>query len=291
MHKKTEHGSSLSKLAMIIGGAALICAAFTLIFLVLNRKVEPQVDTEASQVAATVDEWTDSVTTQLWLVDAAHELPVSYVPDSLASIGSSNVQVVAEAARAFALMNEAMEEPVVPANGYISAAAQQNLYDTKLKEYMDQGYSKERATLTIMGDYLPGGQDEHQLGLTIDVCADESLNLDYEFQNTSQGKWLLENSWKYGFVFRDHGNTDAIYKPWQLRYVGLTHAQILWELGYSLEEYLAELEEKKIYYVSSVGNAHTDLVIYFQDSLENIPEMIKEVSGDNAGHYIITCYQ
>lgn len=288
MQRRLRRKQKLPRFAMYLGGAALLCAALTLIFLVFHEKEVSDMDSEASEVAAAVEDWTTSVTSQLWVVNEEHTLPSSYEPDMMVAVSESNVMLVNEAATAFSLMVNAMEDPVVPANGYISASAQQNLYETKIEEYREQGYSDERVKITIRGEYMPGGQDEHQLGLTVDVCADDTLSLDYNFQDTEQGKWLLENSWKYGFVFRDYGETDIIYKPWQLRYVGKVHAQNMYELEYSIEEYLEYLEEQEIYYVSVNGES---LVIYFRESLTGIPHAIKEVTGDNAGHYIITCYQ
>ncbi len=291
MRRQIRFRTREARLAFILGCTALISVLLMLIFLYWTKDVRPEADPEKQEVEKTVDQWTSSVSNQLWLVNEDHKLPVSYVPKSLATLEGSNVQVVQEAAEAFKRMTDDMENPVVPANGYISAEAQQNLYEAKLQEYIDEGYLPERAELKIMEDYRPGGLDEHQIGLTIDVCADDSLTLDYGFQDTEQGKWLKENSWRYGFVFRNQGVTDAIYKPWQLRYVGLTHAQIMWELGESLDEYLANLQEKEVYYVTLSGDAHMSLVIYYQTSMEGIHQTIKEVSGDNAGHYIITCYQ
>jgi len=274
--------------AMYMAGVAFLCAALTLILLVFRGGKVSDANQEASEVAAVVEDWSSTVTSQLWVVNDKQSLPFSYEPELMVSIRDSSVMLVNEAATAFALMVNAMEDPVIPANGYISASAQQNLYETKKNEYREQGYSEERVNTTIRGEYMPGGKDEHQLGLTVDVCADTSLSLDYNFQNTLQGKWLLENAWRYGFVFRDQGETEMIYKPWQLRYVGKVHAQILHETGYSIEDYLDFLEEQEIYYVSAVDE---NLVIYFTDSLQGIPHTIKEVTGDNAGHYIVTCYQ
>ena len=61
-------------------------------------------------------------------------------------------------------------------------------------------------------------------------------------------KWLMENSWKYGFILRyPVGKTDVtgiIYEPWHYRYVGLELAEELHELGLTLEEYLQMLTDE-----------------------------------------------
>ena len=61
-------------------------------------------------------------------------------------------------------------------------------------------------------------------------------------------KWLMANSWKYGFILRypaDKTNvTGIIYEPWHYRYVGKELAKELYESGLTLEEYLNGLTEE-----------------------------------------------
>lgn len=61
-----------------------------------------------------------------------------------------------------------------------------------------------------------------------------------ELRPTQQ--WLLENSWKYGFVLRyPTGKTNItgiIYEPWHYRYVGKEVAQLMYEQDLCLEEFL-----------------------------------------------------
>ena len=69
------------------------------------------------------------------------------------------------------------------------------------------------------------GHSEHQTGWTMDLGAvPAKCDLDQCFGNTSQGKWLAENAWKYGFIIRyPDGYTDITgyeYEPWHVRYVG-----------------------------------------------------------------------
>lgn len=55
-------------------------------------------------------------------------------------------------------------------------------------------------------------------------------------------QWLMEHSWKYGFVLRyPNGKseiTGIIYEPWHYRYVGREAAREMTELGMCLEEYV-----------------------------------------------------
>ena len=65
------------------------------------------------------------------------------------------------------------------------------------------------------------------------------------FENTQQCKWLLKNSWKYGFIQRYPEGKEHItgidYEPWHYRYVGRTHAEKMKGLGLCLEEYVVYL--------------------------------------------------
>lgn len=87
------------------------------------------------------------------------------------------------------------------------------------------------------------GHSEHQTGLTLDISSvPAQCTLDACFGDTPHGKWLAENSWRFGFVLRyPEGMTDVTgfkYEPWHFRYVGVELATELHEQGIStLEEF------------------------------------------------------
>gem|GEM_PF-1356572 len=87
------------------------------------------------------------------------------------------------------------------------------------------------------------GNSEHQTGLAVDLYDDVTgCNLNVCFANTPGGKWLAENSWKYGFMLR-YGDgwqptVGFMYEPWHFRYVGVELATELHNTGVTtLEEY------------------------------------------------------
>lgn len=87
------------------------------------------------------------------------------------------------------------------------------------------------------------GHSEHETGLTFDLCDVPGKHcLTTSFENTSEGIWLRENAHKYGFILRypkgKEGITGYAYEPWHFRYVGLEHAEIIYERDVTLEEYL-----------------------------------------------------
>ena len=55
-------------------------------------------------------------------------------------------------------------------------------------------------------------------------------------------QWLMENSYKYGFILRYPEDkteiTGIAYEPWHYRYVGKEAAEEIYRRGVCLEEYL-----------------------------------------------------
>ena len=86
------------------------------------------------------------------------------------------------------------------------------------------------------------GTSEHQLGLALDIVDVANQVLDERQENTEVQKWLMKNSWKYGFILRyptDKSDITGIsYEPWHYRYVGKEAAKEIYEAGICLEEYL-----------------------------------------------------
>ena len=89
------------------------------------------------------------------------------------------------------------------------------------------------------------GTSEHELGLAVDIIDTQLWDLVEEQENLPAQQWLMENSWKYGFIFRYPKDkieiTGIIYEPWHYRYVGKELAAEIHESGLTLEEYLANL--------------------------------------------------
>src|SRR5690606_10198529 len=109
-----------------------------------------------------------------------------------------------------------------------------------------------------------------------------------------EGKWIEENSWKYGFILRypkDKTHITGIeYEPWHIRYVGLPHSVIMKEKNFVLEEYLAYLKNEKR--ISVKANDKNYLISYYPVlGTENIriqKDSSYEISGDNMEGIIVT---
>lgn len=86
------------------------------------------------------------------------------------------------------------------------------------------------------------GESEHQTGLAIDVSsAAVNYQLNEEFAETKEGKWLATKAAHYGFIIRYPKGKEEItgyqYEPWHLRYVGRQAATRIQRQGITLDEY------------------------------------------------------
>lgn len=127
---------------------------------------------------------------------------------------------------------------------------QTSLFNNKtsiLSRKMNRKTAMEEASKIVA---VPGAS-EHQTGLAVDICS-EGVGLIRSFNNTPQGKWLADNSWRFGFIIRypmeKTDITGIIYEPWHVRYVGSEHSEIMRAKNMCLEEYAEYLKENRITY-------------------------------------------
>ena len=143
-----------------------------------------------------------------------------------------------------AMLQAAKSEGLNPliCSSYRTNVKQEQLYQNKVSEYLSQGYSKVEASDKAAFWVARPGTSEHQLGLAVDIVSTKNQRLDRSQENTVEQQWLIQNSWKYGFVLRYPTNKNSItgvgYEPWHYRYVGKEHAKKINELGVCLEEYV-----------------------------------------------------
>lgn len=86
------------------------------------------------------------------------------------------------------------------------------------------------------------GHSEHQTGFSADIISsDSACNMQLCWADTTEGKWLADNSYKYGFIIRypkDKQNiTGYQYEPWHIRYVGKDLALQIHNSNKTLEEF------------------------------------------------------
>ncbi|MCS6801158.1 MAG: D-alanyl-D-alanine carboxypeptidase family protein [Dehalococcoidia bacterium] len=179
----------------------------------------------------------------LYVVSPRQGVPESYVPadlvpiDGLVRTTKANVRLRRIALDAFRRLVEGMRaaglEPVV-AEGYLSPAEQRDSFAKLVAQHGQSGAERLRPK---------PGFDEHQLGTVVDfVSPSQGLQLDDRFNDSPEGRWLLANAPKYGFLQSAPPGKEAVLgvkgRPWQYRYVGELAYDIA-SRNLTLEEYLA----------------------------------------------------
>lgn len=143
-----------------------------------------------------------------------------------------------------AMMDACRAEGLSPVicSAYRSREKQEALYANQLDKQLALGLSEADARAEAGKVVAVPGTSEHQLGLAVDLVDLDNQNLNESQEKTAVQKWLLENSWKYGFILRYPNDkrelTGIIYEPWHYRYVGKDAAREIYETGVCLEEYL-----------------------------------------------------
>ena len=131
-------------------------------------------------------------------------------------------------------------------SAYRSVDKQTQLFERKVGQYQNAGYSYEDAYNIAKTIVAVPGTSEHHTGLAADIITVDYQVLDEGFANTQAYKWLKENCTKYGFILRypkeKQDITGIIYEPWHYRYVGKNVAEKIDANGWCLEEYIEHLE-------------------------------------------------
>ena len=131
-------------------------------------------------------------------------------------------------------------------SAYRPISSQQNLFDRKVQEYLNQGYSQSEAEKIAATIVAIPGTSEHQTGLALDIVTPSYQSLDDGYADTAAAKWLKANAADYGFILRfpkdKEDITKIIFEPWHYRYVGVDAAKEIMSKGITLEEYLGEVD-------------------------------------------------
>ncbi len=179
------------------------------------------------------------------LVNKYYLLTKDYVPDDLVNVSQtyswgSNQRVRKVAYDAFLDMWEQAKEDgfyLMISSSYRSYEEQEIVYNN----YKKQG--------TKYADSLAArpGASEHQTGLTLDIFSKTNSNRQ-TFKDSEEAKWLLDNSYKFGFILRYPENlvnvTGYNYEAWHFRYVGKNIATYIHDNNISFDEYYAYYIEK-----------------------------------------------
>lgn len=176
----------------------------------------------------------------LVLCNKYNELPDGYEPSDLVEITKGNAAVGGlklrkEAAEAFDKLCAGAKQAgytILGASAYRSYSYQSSLYNN----YVAADGKEAADTYSARA-----GFSEHQTGLAIDV---KNATVVYDkFGTTPEFQWAKDNIQKYGFIIRYLPSTIDItgYKSeeWHFRYVGVSTATAVYDMGITYDEYCA----------------------------------------------------
>lgn len=229
----------------------------------------------------------------LVLIDRTHPLAEGFSP-ALVPLGESGVLLERQAACLLTACLQKLGAPdsIVPVSGWRSQAEQQSIWDDSMAENGE--------VFTRQFVALPGCS-EHQSGLAIDLgLAGPEIDFicpDFPYEGICQQFRLLAPS--YGFIERYPEGKEAItgiaHEPWHFRYVGVPHAELMTARGWTLEEYLHDLERfpaggEPLRWRSGDREYCILYLPVGQEAVSFSPEEDSRclISGNNAGGVIIT---
>lgn len=154
------------------------------------------------------------------VVNKTYALPADYAPGVNADAQAAFDEMQADAAA------EGLN--IYISSGFRSYDYQAGLY----QRYVDKDGKEEADRYSARP-----GHSEHQTGLAFDLNS-----IEVSFADTKEGKWVLRNCYKYGFIIRYPADKEDItgykWEPWHIRYLGKETAQSVYDSGLCLEEYL-----------------------------------------------------
>ena len=145
---------------------------------------------------------------------------------------------------------------IIVSEGYRTMEQQTSLWNKKV-ESLSGSYSGERLNEMAMRSTAYPGTSDYQTGLSVFVYNYKKGDNEFTstlLHETEQGKWLYQNCWKYGYIFRypiqGFPYADTVDKSFKTgytdqmkvyRYVGVANAAAMNTLGMCLEEYIEYL--------------------------------------------------
>ncbi|MBE6622530.1 MAG: D-alanyl-D-alanine carboxypeptidase family protein [Ruminococcaceae bacterium] len=233
----------------------------------------------------------------LLLIDATHpytfpSVQMAYIAEYKSSsykIGGTRISLQLKVIHEMNKMMDAFEAAtgmkdaiIQPGNAYRSFDDQKKLYDKNPTSAAVPGSS----------DYHTGASFLFQIYNEVGISP---------MSSRSESIWLKENAHDYGFTFRfpaDKKHITGYSVPWQMRYVGISHATYMYDKFLCLEEYLAFLSEKHKYAGEHLfvecGDGYIYEVFYVEGATEGVIQVPVPknreytVSGDNQKGFVVS---
>lgn len=242
----------------------------------------------------------DLMTGGMLLVNAFHSRPADFeqVEAEVVSVaraykGDDKIQAKDNNVTLFPVAVDALHDAVMAAKAegmhHYLVEEGYRTYDTQ-KEYFDNRVAK--LSGKYQGDTLIEeakkevnypGTSEYNSGLAFELRLYDKNDPDVsvpKYSTTAEGKWMSENCWKYGIVFRfpqqnwpletstDKSFKTGVSKRLNLyRYVGKGNAAIMHYMDFTMEEYIEYLEE------------HPHIALFENGTLKY--EVYRQIVGDD----------
>lgn len=183
------------------------------------------------------------------IVNKYYHLSEDYEPDDLVTISTKyswgnlgSQKIREEAYDAYVNMHEAAQSE---ANIYLMVNSSYRNYKDQQRVY--NNYKTDHGEAYADNIAARPGYSEHQTGLALDIFSIVSPS-QATFKDSDSYKWLLENSYKYGFILRYPDGKENItgykFESWHYRYVGVDLAKKIHDSGLTFDEYYAYYIEK-----------------------------------------------
>ena len=216
----------------------------------------------------------DLMNNGMLLVNEWHSRPEDFDESGIVSVGKyytgdQKIQVkdnnVTLFPNAIAALREALDgakanglEHYMVEEGYRTYEQQDQYFQNKITK-LSSKYTGDALIAAAKKEVNYPGTSEYNSGLGFELRQYEKNNPDFnsmKYSATNQGKWMNENCWKYGIVFRFpqagwplESSTDKSFKTGVskhlnlYRYVGKGNAAIMHYMDVTMEEYIEYLEE------------------------------------------------
>ena len=198
---------------------------------------------------------------------------------------------------------------IIIKEGYRSMETQSGYWNDTIAKIGDR-YTGDALTERARQTTAYPGSSDYQAGLSFQVYNFKSGDKDFSntpLHQTEQGKWLYDNCWKYGYVFRfpvqGFPYEDTVDKSYKTgisiennkvyRYVGEANAAVMNVLGLCLEEYVEYVMEHPHFALYQDGKLLYEVYRMeggYGDTQVNIPRDAASysVSSDNMGGLVVS---
>lgn len=239
----------------------------------------------------------DLMTGGMLLVNEWHSRPEDFDESGVISVaraykGDDKIQAKDNNVTLFPVAIDALHEALVAAKaegmqhylveeGYRTWQTQETYFNNKVTK-LSSKYSGDALIAAAKKEVNYPGTSEYNSGLAFELRLYDKNDPDVsvpKYSTTPEAKWMNENCWKYGIVFRfpqagwpletstDKSFKTGVSKRLNLyRYVGKGNAAIMHYMDFTLEEYIEYLEE------------HPHIALYVDDKL--MYEVYRQTVGD-----------